>query len=238
MDFQTLQDRLRKLLRSRVETGDLTGLSLARRSGFRQAHISNFLNQKRGLSLDAMDRILEVLRLDIFDLLEPVEVNRHASKIAPSEDDFENVVLVDGGIAATEPLITGEHVKDVLKFKKNFLRRLRADIAGSREHWSRFLLVKVDAHNAMSMYPRLLPGATLLIDRHYNSLRPYHRKDRNMYAVRAHQGCVIRYVELAGQNLVLRPHNEHYPVSVLPIEEGNTFDHYIVGRICHIATET
>jgi phage repressor protein C with HTH and peptisase S24 domain len=88
------------------------------------------------------------------------------------------------------------------------------------------------------MYPRLLPGATVLIDRHYNSLEPYRKSEPNMYAVRKEGGATVKYVELAGRNLVLRPHNQSYPVSILPIEDGKTFADYIVGRICHVAIET
>ncbi len=39
------------------------------RAGFQQAHVSNFLNQRRGLSVEAMDRVMEVLRLEVRDLL-------------------------------------------------------------------------------------------------------------------------------------------------------------------------
>jgi len=238
MKFRTLQERLRTTLQARIDEGALTGLELARQSGFQQAHICNFLNRKRGLSLEGMDRVLQVQQLTIFDLLEPDELNRRASSIAPTEDDFENLVLVEGKIAANEPSVTSEDVKEILKFKKAFLRKLRPDISGDREGWSRFVLVKVDAHDGMSMHPRLLPGATVLIDRHYNSLTPYRKKERNMYALRAQGGCTVRYVELAGQNLVLRPHNNHYPVSVLPVEDGKTFADYIIGRVCHVTIET
>jgi SOS-response transcriptional repressor LexA len=238
MEFRTLQERLRKVLQARIDAGALTGLELARQSGYRQAHICNFLNRKRGLSLEGMDRVLEVQQLTIFDLLQPEEVNRHASVVLSGDGEFENVVQVEGTVAAGEPVVTQEDVKEVLKFKKSFLRRLRPDMASIRGHWHRFVLVKVDARDGMSMYPRLLPGATLLIDRHYNSLRPYRKKERNMYAVRSQGGCTVKYVELSGSNLVLRPHNEHYSISVLPIEEGMTFADYIVGRVCHVAIET
>jgi hypothetical protein len=238
MKFRTLQERLRNTLQARIEAGSLTGLELARQTGFRQAHICNFLNRKRGLSLEGMDRVLAVQQLSVFDLLPSEELNRHASTIAPDESDFENVVLVEGAVAAGESAITGENVREILKFKKSFLRRLKADMESPRDRWHRFVLIKVDAHDGMSMHPRLLPGAALLIDRHYNSLRPYRKKERNMYAVRVGGGCTVKYVELAGQNLVLRPHNEHYPVSVLPIEDGRSFADYIVGRVCHIAIET
>ena len=47
MKFRALQENLRKALRERIEEGELTGLRLARDTGFKQAHISNFLNRKR-----------------------------------------------------------------------------------------------------------------------------------------------------------------------------------------------
>ena len=102
-------------------------------------------------------------------------------------------------MAAGEPVITSESVRDILKFKKSFLRRLRAEPASPREDWRRFVLVKVDARDGMSMYPRLLPGSTLLIDRHYNSLKPYRKNEQNMYAVRVGGGCTVKYVEVARQ---------------------------------------
>jgi phage repressor protein C with HTH and peptisase S24 domain len=178
------------------------------------------------------------LHISVLDLLDPEEINKRASILPPSEDEFENVLLVEGAIAAGDPLITSENVKDILKFNKNFLRRLRPEMESVRDEWQRFVLVKVDAREGMSMYPRLLPGATVLIDRHYNALKPYHKHEQNMYAVRKEGDCTVKYVELAGSNLVLRPHNQSYPVNILPIEDGKTFADHIVGRVCHVAIET
>lgn len=90
----------------------------------------------------------------------------------------------------------------------------------------------------MSMYPRLLPGAMALIDRHYNSLAPYRKHDRNMYAVRSDGGCTIKYVELSGRNLVLRPHNDAYPVEVVAIPRDKSYAEYLLGRVCHVSIET
>jgi phage repressor protein C with HTH and peptisase S24 domain len=238
MKFRKLQERLRQLLLASIKAGDLTGMEVAQLAGFQQAHICNFLNRKRSLSLDGMDRVLTALRLSVLDLLDPAEVGKRATILPPSEDEFENVVLVEGAIAAGEPAITSESVREILKFKKSFLRRLRAEPASPREDWRRFVLVKVDAHDGMSMYPRLLPGSTLLIDRHYNSLKPYRRHEQNMYAVRVDGGCTVKYVQVAGSNLVLRPHNQAYPVGVLPIEEMKRLSDYIVGRVCHVGIET
>src|SRR5919109_3635178 len=105
MKFRTLQDNLRKTLWSRIEGGDLTGLRLAEQTGFKQAHISNFLNRKRGLSLEGMDKVLNVQHLSVLDLLDPTEINRRASVVPPSDDEFQNVRLVDSSVAASEPLV-------------------------------------------------------------------------------------------------------------------------------------
>src|SRR5437762_460226 len=237
MRFKKLQDNLRKALLERIGEGELTGLRLAEQTGFQQAHISNFLNRKRSLSLEGMDKVLNVQRLSVLDLLDPAEINKRASIPPPSDDEFDNVFVVEGSVAATQPLITSMNVREMQKFKSAFLRKLRSDLQGKRRDWERFVAVRADA-DAMSMYPRLLPGATVLIDRHYNSLQPYRKGEQNMYAVRKDGGCTIKYVERADRNLVLRPHNQAYPVDLLPIEEGKTYADLIVGRVCHVAIET
>ena len=236
MNATALQEQLRLALLERIHDRKLTGLGLAKQTGFEQAYISNFLNRKRSLSLEGMDRVLAAQRLSILDLLSREELNKRASSISVSEGDFDNVVLTSPEIAATQAVITREAVRDVLKFKKSFLRRLRSAPA-SRRSWQRFVLIKVDAQEASSMYPRLLPGATVLIDRHYNVLQPYRRNEPNIYAVRRNQGCTIKYVERDGDHLVLRPHNQTHPVSVLPLGGSNASE-MIVGRICHVSIET
>jgi phage repressor protein C with HTH and peptisase S24 domain len=238
MKFRVLQDNLRKALLERIEEGDLTGLRLAQVTGFQQAHISNFLNRKRGLSLEGMDRVLATQHLSVLDLLDPSEVNKRATILPPSQDEFENVLLVEGRTAASEPSITSGNVKDILKFKKSFLKKLRPEMEGDRDLWERFVLVRVDGHEGMSMCPRLLPGATILVDRHYNSLKPYRKGESNMYAVRKGENCLVKYVELAGDYLVLRPHNHAYPVEVLPLDDGAKSSDYIIGRICYVGIET
>src|ERR1700680_2784659 len=238
MKFKVLQENLRKTLWHRIEEEGLTGLRLAEQTGFKQAHISNFLNRKRGLSLEGMDKVLRVQHLSVLDLLDPDEVNKRASILPPSEDEFQNILLVDGTVAATEPLVMSMNVKEILKYKKSFLRSLRAETEGRRDDWERFVVIQVDARDGMSMYPRLLPGATVLIDRHYNSLKPYRKGETNMYAVNKEGACTIKYVELAGSNLVLRPHNQAYPVEVLPMEPGEKVHDYLIGRVCYVGIET
>jgi len=238
MKFKVLQENLRKTLWHRIEEEGLTGLRLAEQTGFKQAHISNFLNRKRGLSLEGMDKVLRVQHLSVLDLLDPHEVNKRASILPPSEDEFQNILVVDGAIAATEPLIMSMNVKEILKFKKSFLQGIRPEMEGHRSEWERFVVLQVDGRDGMSMYPRLLPGATALIDRHYNSLKPYRKGESNMYAVNKDGNCTIKYVELAGSNLVLRPHNQAYPVEIMPIEPDKTASSYLVGRVSYVGIET
>jgi hypothetical protein len=185
-----------------------------------------------------MDRVLAVQHLSVLDLLDPSEINKRASIVPPSNDDFQNVLLTEGNIAATHLLITSMDVKEILKFKKSFLKKLKPELEGGREQWERFVVIKVDGREGMSMYPRLLPGATLLIDRHYNSLKPYRKGEFNMYAVRKDETCTVKYVETADNHLILRPHNQAYPIEVLTMEEGKTASDYIVGRVCHVGIET
>jgi hypothetical protein len=238
MKFKALQDNLRKTLWGRIEEGDLTGLRLAEETGFKQAHISNFLNRKRGLSIEGMDKVLNVQHLSVLDLLDPHEINKRASILPPAEDEFENVLLVDGATAANEPLVMSMKVKEILKFKKSFLKKLRHETEGNRDDWERFVLIKADAREGMSMYPRMLPGATVLIDRHYNSLKPYRKGESNMYAVSKNGRCTVKYVEQAGNHLVLRPHNQAYPVEIMQMEEGKKVHDYLIGRICYVGIET
>src|SRR5580658_7218201 len=149
MKFKILQDNLRKLLWERIEAGELTGLHLAQQTGFKQAHISNFLNRKRGLSLEGMDKVLSVQDLSVLDLLDPAEVNKRASILPPSADEFENVLQVEGTVAATQPLIASMNVKKILKFKKSFLHKLKAETDGDRSAWHRFVLIRLDPRESV-----------------------------------------------------------------------------------------
>lgn len=237
MKFKALQENLRNTLWERIEAGELTGLRLAEQTGFKQAHISNFLNRKRGLSLEGMDKVLNVQHLSVLDLIDPHEVNKRASILPPPDDEFDNVLVVDAAIAATQPLVMSMNVKEILKFRKGFLRKLRPEMQGNRDKWERFVIIKADAREANSMYPRLMPGAIVLIDRHYNSLKPFRKGESNMYAVAKDGTCTIKYVELAGNHLVLRPHNQSYPVEVMQMDADKSAADYLIGRVCYVGME-
>jgi hypothetical protein len=236
MKFRGLQENLRKILWDRVDAGELTGLKLAQQTGFKQAHISNFLNRKRGLSLEGMDKVLQVQHLSVLDLLDPAEVSKRATILPPSGDEFENVLVTDAS-NASHPLITAEHVKDIVKVKKSFLHKLKSETEGDRSGWQRFVVIKLDSRDAHAMTPRLAPGAALLVDRYYNALTPYRKGEQNMYVVLKNETSTVRYVEVAGSQIVLRPHNQAHPIEVIAMAEGKKAADYLIGRVCHIGME-
>src|ERR1700690_2182104 len=71
MNFQDLHELLRLELLRRIERGTLTGTRLAQQAGFQQAHISNFLNRKRALSLEGLDRVLAAQNLSVNQIPPP-----------------------------------------------------------------------------------------------------------------------------------------------------------------------
>lgn len=238
MKFRVVQENLRKVLWGRIEAGELTGLRLAEQTGFKQAHISNFLNRKRGLSLEGMDKVLSVQHLSVLDLLDPAEINKRASIIPPTDDEFENIAITEPKIAVSEALIMSMHVKEMVKFRRSFLKKLKEGLEGDRAGWVRFVAIKADAREGTSMYPRTLPGATLLIDRHYNSLAPYRKGENNMYAVRKDDQCAIRYVEQIENYLLLRAQNPSYHVEMITMKEGQKSSDFVIGRVCYVGIET
>ena len=129
MGFVGLQEALRRELRRRIAAGDLTGMELARKTGFTQAHISNFINRKRGLKLRALDRMLKALGLTLYDLLDPRELARHAALPVEITGEFLDVPIVDAA-SASSPTIVREQVREMLKFRRAFLDRIRAVVPG------------------------------------------------------------------------------------------------------------
>jgi len=235
--FQTLQENLRAGIWSRLERGELTGKGLARNAGFKQAHLSNFLNRKRGLSLQAMDRLLDILHIDVLHLAGVDEVERRESSPA-TDDDTQAVALVALDTAARVARFTADDIQDAVRFSRTFLRRLKPRTDSNRRDWTRFAAVKIDARSAEGMAPLLKAEAVLLIDRHHNA-PPLQPADQALYAVIDAGRYVIRRVTLAPGALILRPENETpgSPVRLVAIPPGKRPGHFIVGRVRHISME-
>jgi hypothetical protein len=214
----------------------MTGTGLSREAGFQQGHLSNFLNARRGLSLESMDRLLETLNIGVLDLAELKEIQQQVSFPADSSA-VENVAVVSEEQAARLPRFTSDQVRESGTFSKSFLRKLKPNDIAHRADWLRFVLLRLDAKAAAGMFPQLLTGVTLLVDRHYNSLQPYRRFRPNIYAVQAEARCLVGYVSVSGDQLVLRPQNPQHPVELVCIERGRSYHDYIVGRVCYVGFE-
>jgi transcriptional regulator with XRE-family HTH domain len=233
MLISDLNNRLRAVIEERIDARELTGTDLARRAGLQQAHISNFLNSRRGLSIESMDRLMQVLGLDVRDLM-PSE-RRAPPGVADA--GFEAVPVVTPA-ALLQSEFAGGEVLEFLRFKKSFLRRVRPEMANQRGNWQRFAMMRADRDSGEAMRPRLLPGSMLLIDRYYNSLRSYRKREPNLYVVKKGEDYVVRYVELQGNQLTLRPENQRCVLDYVELSKGKTFADYVVGRVAHIAIET
>jgi SOS-response transcriptional repressor LexA len=235
MTFHALEESVRTLLLKRIRHGNLTALTLAGDTGFRQPHISNFLNRKRGLSLSGLDRVLSAQHLSVADL-----VGSHRARVrsVSQKPGLVDVPVVSAMAAASIPLFSSEDMAHAFIFRKSFLDHFRSSSSHGRSQWERFVLVRVDAGDGLAMSPRLVPGATVLIDRHCASLAPYRGKAANMYLVLCDGICSIRYLELRGRQIALRPENPAYPVQLKTMNSKKSIADYIVGRICYVSFET
>ncbi len=236
MRLRDLQDRLRAHIRARINRRELTGSGLSRQAGFQQGHLSNFLNSRRGLSLESMDRLLDTLQIEVLDLVDADEIQRRA--LLPSESaGLESIAVVSVEHAVRLPRFTPEQVGSTVSFRKAFLGKLKSNDVCGRSDWLRFVTLKLDPKTVRAMFPRSAAGATLLIDRHYTSLAPYRQHQPNLYAIRLQARCAVGYLSLAGDHLVLQPRNPQLPVEFARINRAKSYSDYIVGRVCHVAIE-
>jgi transcriptional regulator with XRE-family HTH domain len=220
MNFTQMHERLRLELLRRIQRGTLSVSLLARQTGFGQPHLSNFLRGRRQLSLEAMDRILAVQQMSAADLL-PARSRRLE---LPSPEEHGAVPVVSHATAMFEPQVRPAAVQSLLHLPTGLLRSARSRAAHNRRAWQRFVAVAVSAEEANPMEPLVLPGAFVLLDRHYNSLAAYRPSRPNLYAVRHEARLKLRYADYQLNRLVLRPHSLAFPVELVEMaaNEGRT----------------
>jgi hypothetical protein len=234
MNFQDLHELLRQELLRRIEQGSLTGSLLARQAGFQQAHVSNFLNKKRALSLEGLDKVLASQSLTVEQIL-PLELTSVAAKVAG--DTVEVVPVVSASVAMDEARIPASAVIETLQVSASRLRDNRSRPSKKHSKWQRFLAIRTDAHQAAAMEPLVMPGSVVVLDRHYNSIAPYRSHQPTLYAVRSGAGLVIRFVEFDEGRLILRPYSMAFPVQLLGMAAHESPADYIVGRVCMVFSE-
>ncbi len=237
MNFSQLHERLRVEIVRRIDRGILTGTLLARQTGLRPSHISNFIRGRRKLSLAAIDRVLASQLLSVDDLM-PFNASRAALDSAESpQDQFDFVPLVSHATAMHSPRVTRKSTIEIVKLPSGILEQLRPRRAIARRDWQRFLAVRISPAQASPMAPILAPYSIVVLDRHYNSFVPYQPLRLNVYGVAVSDTLVFRYLSFDANRVILRPHALEYPVELLEAGIDESPSDCITGRVCICISE-
>jgi hypothetical protein len=236
MNFQDLHELLRLELLRRIDRGTLTGTRLAHQAGFRQAHISNFLNRKRALSLEGLDRVLASQNITVEQFL-PLDIDALAAAPPPTSDPTEVVPVVSASSAMDDARISPSAIIETVHLSASRLHDNRSRPSTKHAHWQRFIAIRADAQQAAAMEPLIPAGAITVLDRHYNSLAPYRAHQPTLYAVRAGAALSLRFVDYDEGHLILRPYSREFPVQLLRLASHESPADYVIGRVCLVFSE-
>jgi len=100
------------------------------------------LNGPGGLTLEAVDRLLDALRVDIVDLADAEELRLQALQRPERELSFDSVPLVSPRDVVLSPPIPPRQVLDSLKFRKRFLNSLTPRNHRQSQRLVRFVIVR------------------------------------------------------------------------------------------------
>jgi hypothetical protein len=233
MNFSQLHERLRIDIARRIDRGQLTGTLLARQTGLRSSHISNFIRRNRRLSMAALDRVLASQLLSVEDLLP--ETRRAASD--EDSEGFSTVPVVAYATALHSPAVGQRSTLELIRLPGGILENLRPRRTLARRSWQRFVAVRLTPSLAAPMEPLLSAGSVTVLDRHYCSLAPNHPGRRNIYAVNVSNNLVFRHVSYEANRLILRPHALNFPVELLKLGADESPSSSIIGRVCVVIAE-
>jgi transcriptional regulator with XRE-family HTH domain len=232
MSLFKMQERVRAELLRRIERGTLSVSLLARQTGLGQPHISNFLHNRRGLSLKGLDKILEAQRLQVEDLM---PARREESKVG--ELAAVEIPLVTHAIAIFDPHIRASSALSYAPFRSDTVRGLEPRCSNARRQWDRFVAVKMNAEEGQGMEPVVRPDAIVLLDRHYTSFRAWHGDRPNLYGARLGANLVVRYAQFQADRLILRAHQAHVKAEVIEPGLGETANDLLVGRVVSVVND-
>jgi hypothetical protein len=111
------------------------------------------------------------------------------------------------------------------------LANLRTYCRPSRRSWQRFVAIRLRSAQIEGMEPLLMPGALVIVDRHYTSLHSYDPLRPSLYAVHSAQQLRICLLTYEGGLLILRPHQPTHPISTIEIRFQKVPSDFIVGRV-------
>jgi transcriptional regulator with XRE-family HTH domain len=227
MNFSEMHERLRQVLHRRIQSSTLTVSSLSRETGFANSHISNFLRNKRRLSIDAVDRILAAMQMSVADLL--IDCRPPSSRFA-FDENTSSIPIVSHASAISEPVIHPSAESSELHVPLRLLKLENDHCLPARRAWQRFVAVAIAASEAAPMDPVIRSDALIILDRHDTS-PPRQRNTRPVvFAISSGARLVLRYATRDSNTLILRPHSHFYRVSLIEIESAPAQAKLIVGR--------
>ena len=226
MNFSQLHERLRLELLGRIEREVITASLLARKSGLQPPHISNFLRNKRRLSLPALDRVLAALGLSAAELLPAPQ--RSMPLLSPG------VPIVSQQTAMFDDVLRPTSILGRVALPPGGPPLLQAEASSRPSARERFVAVSLTVAQALPMEPRLHPNALVILDRHATNpstlaaatLLP------SMYAVRLRGELHFCYLTFERNTFILRPHSLTFPIQLLPVPPGTTPAELVTGRVC------
>jgi hypothetical protein len=236
MNFEDLHELLRQELQRRIDRGDLSGAAIARSAGFQQAHISNFLNGKRALSLSGLDRVMAAQGITVEQVL-PLDLSASAGGSVSYAAEMQAIPVVSPSTAMEDAVVRAGSVIETIPVALSRLDQCRARPSAKFAGWERFVAIRADGQQAAAMAPMIGADATVVIDRHYNSLAPYRAHQRTLFAVRGGGGLALRFVDFDDGRLILRPLSVDFPVQLVALGAEETPADYIVGRVCLVLSE-
>jgi len=219
MRFSDLLQVLRQQIKTRIEVGLTSGSSIARSAGFRQAHVSNFLLGKRGLSFEGADALLEAENMTVFDLLPEISQGSSACRIPV-------VPCQKSAVPNPEQYAVG-----ALGVPACAIQRPTSSAARQRRDWLQFVAVLVEPGHAPEI--SLLPaGSIAVIDRHYDSTVPP-RGTCGLCLFRQGNRFRFGYIEVHKGELWVRNDSPAVPGWNLRTKHTSACD-VIVGRVVYV----
>lgn len=214
----------------------VSGKLLAAQTGLRSSHISNFLHQKRNLSLRSIDRMMAAQMIDVQQLID--DENSETGGAAMRANAGECIPIVSPTEAIYHPTIALTEQQRSVTLPAGELDRFPARPAALRRSWQRFVALRISAQQAAPMAPLLSELSLVILDRHYSSLLPVHPPASNLYGIRVGHTLLFRYASFEGSRLLLRPRVLTAPVEAIELSPYESASDLLIGRVCLCLTET
>lgn len=219
MLLQELLGELRSELNLQIAENKFSGTDLARRTGITQAHVSNFLRGRRGLSVELFDRILSSLNISILDLL----LRKDKGHDAISRLAFSSIPLIPiGKLPAFDPHRNKYSSIFVLK---TLLSQIEPNFDPKSSRVRDFVGVITDAKSVEGMAPLIKSNHTLIIDMADKLISP-----GELHVVRYNNQTLVRFLESNGKIVAIRAVEIDHSLALVPTQEVK-----ILGRVRHIS---